>query len=65
MLSVANKPIMLSVFMLSAFMLSVVMRSIFMLSVFMLSVVEPKKLLGSTKRVRPIKIFTTLIGSFP
>ncbi len=45
MLSVANNPIMLSVFMLSVFTLSVannpIMLSVFMLSVFMLNVVAP------------------------
>jgi len=38
LLSVANKPIMLSVF-----MLSVIMLSVFLLSVFMLIVVAPTK----------------------
>jgi hypothetical protein len=41
MLSVANKPIMLSVVMLSVVMLSVSMQSVVMLSVIMLSVLEP------------------------
>ncbi len=41
MLSVANKPIMLSVFMLSVFMLSIFMLSVFMLSVVKLNVVAP------------------------
>jgi hypothetical protein len=39
MLSVANKPVMLSVFMLNVVMLSVVMLSVVVLSVVMLSVV--------------------------
>jgi hypothetical protein len=41
MLSVSNKPIMLSVFMLSVFMLSVFKLSVVMLSVVMLNVVVP------------------------
>ncbi len=41
MLSVANKPIMLSVLMLSVLMLSVLMMTVLMLNVVMLNVVAP------------------------
>ncbi len=41
MLSVTNKPFMLSVIMLSVIMLSVIMLSVIMLSVVMQSVVSP------------------------